>query len=154
MNDLRHVVFAQQADEKEFGGLGISVFLQENVEHISILIHGPPQPVRTPSDLHVHLVQMPPRTPSGFAVAQLFSEQGSKLDVPLSERFVADLDAALMKGFLNIPLAEWQAVVQPQGVADDAEGKPVAIGLAVRHSSQPTGVKLPEPWRLKRAFMP
>ncbi len=46
---------------------------------------------------------------------------------------------------MNIPLAEWKAVVQPQGVADDAEGKAVALGLAVRHSSLPTGVKLPEP---------
>ena len=91
---------------------------------------------------------MPPRTPAGFAVAQLLGEERSELDVPLSERFVTNLHAALMKEFLNFPLAEWEAVIEPEGVADDAEGKTVAIGLAVCDSSQPTGVKLSEPQQL------
>ena len=66
---------------------------------------------------------------------QFFSEQGSEFDVPLPQGFVTDLDAALVEQFLNVPLAEWEAVVEPEGVPDDAQGKTVAVGLPVSHSS-------------------
>ena len=68
-------------------------------------------------------------------MAQLLSEEGGELDVPLPQRSVPDLDAALVEQFLNVPLAEWEAVVQPQSVADHAQGKTVAVGLPVSHSS-------------------
>lgn len=42
-----------------------------------------------------------------------------------------------MEQFLNVPLAEREAVVKPEGIADDAEGETVAVGLAVSHSAPP-----------------
>jgi len=48
---------------------------------------------------------------------------------------VADLDAALVEQFLYVALAEGEAVRQPPGGADHAEGKTVAGGLLVKHSS-------------------
>lgn len=50
-----------------------------------------------PTDLDADLVEMPPRTPAGFAVAQFFGEERRKLDIPLPQGFVADLDAALVE---------------------------------------------------------
>ena len=50
---------------------------------------------------------------------------------------VTNLDAALVEQFLHVPLAQGEAVVEPQRVANDAEGKTVAVGLAVSHSSPP-----------------
>lgn len=111
------------------------MFLKQNVQHGSFLIHRPPEPMLLTTDLDVDFVQKPPRTPAGFAVPQLFSEQGSKLDVPLSQRFVTDHDATLVQQFLHVTLAEGEAMVQPQSVPDHAEGKTVAIGLRITHSS-------------------
>ncbi|BDP44330.1 hypothetical protein DAETH_42990 (plasmid) [Deinococcus aetherius] len=88
-----------------------------------------------PSNRHADLVEMPPGTPSGLLVTQFLSEQGSKFDVPLAQGLVADLDAALEEQLLDIPLAKGEAVVQPQGVADDAQGETVAVGLPVGHRS-------------------
>ena len=68
-------------------------------------------------------------------MAQLLTEEGGELDVPLPQRFVTHHDAALVKQFLNITLADGEAVVQPQSVADHAEGKTVTVGLPVSHSS-------------------
>ncbi|WP_264778517.1 helix-hairpin-helix domain-containing protein [Deinococcus aetherius] len=50
---------------------------------------------------------------------------------------MADLNPALVKQFLHVPLAEGEAVREPQSVADDAQGKTVAVGLPVSHRSPP-----------------
>ncbi|GGN42918.1 hypothetical protein GCM10010842_29850 [Deinococcus daejeonensis] len=68
-------------------------------------------------------------------VPQLSSEQGSEFDVPPPQGFVTDLDAALVEQFLKIPLAEWEAVVEPEGIPDDAQRKTVAMGLPISHNS-------------------
>jgi len=49
-------------------------------------------------------------------VAHFFGEEGCKFDVLLAQRFVAHLDAA----FLEITLAEGEAVMEREGVLDDA----------------------------------
>ena len=135
VNGLRYVVFPEQADEKGPGRSGVAMFLKQDVQHSSIVIHRPPKPMLLSTDLDVDLVQIPSGTPTGFPMAKLPSEEGGELDVPLPQRFVPDLDAALVEQFLNVPLAEWEAVVQPQSVADHAQGKTVAVGLPVSYSS-------------------
>ena len=72
-----------------------------------------------PIDARTHLIQMPPGTPSGFPVAQSFCEQGRELDTPFSESFMANLNAALVQQFLDIPVTQGKVVVQPDGVLDD-----------------------------------
>ena len=74
VNGLWNAIFTEQADEKGSGCLGISMFLKEDVEDGPVLVYRPPQPVGDPADLHVHLVQEPPGTPSGFPVTQFLGE--------------------------------------------------------------------------------
>ncbi|BBN97086.1 hypothetical protein DEGR_38190 (plasmid) [Deinococcus grandis] len=135
MDHLRHVVFPQEADKKGLGRLGVSVFLKQNVQHVPVFVDRSPQPMLDPADLDADLIQMPSRTPPGFSMAQFLGQEWGELDVPLPQRFVTDLDAALVEQLLNVPLAEGEAVVQPQSVADHAQGKTVAVGLPVSHSS-------------------
>jgi hypothetical protein len=49
----------QQAPEEALGGFGISAFLNENVEHNAVLIHGVPKIMRHALDTNEHLVQVP-----------------------------------------------------------------------------------------------
>ena len=71
--------------------------LKKNVEHEAVLVHSPPKPVSNAIHGCTHLVEMPPRTPTGFAVAQFLCEAGSEFYAPFAEGFVADLDAALVE---------------------------------------------------------
>lgn len=111
------------------------MLLKENVEDASILAYRPPQPVGDPSGPHVHFIQMSPRTPSGFSVAHFLSQQGSKFDAPLPQGLVADCDPAPLKEFLHIILAERKRMVEPQGGADDTQGKSMTVQLLAAHSS-------------------
>ena len=88
-----------------------------------------------PADLDADLVQMPSRTPAGFSMAQFLGQEWGELDVPLTEGLVTDLNTTLVKQFLNVPLAEGEAVVEPQGIPNDTQRESMSIGLPVSHSS-------------------
>ena len=45
VDDLWDVVLAQQADEKGLGRFSITVFLEEDVQHVPTFVNCPPQPV-------------------------------------------------------------------------------------------------------------
>jgi len=47
---------------------------------------------------------MPPGTPTGFLVAQVFCEEGSELDALLAEGFMTHLNTALVEQFLHLPI--------------------------------------------------
>ena len=64
---------------------------------------------------------------------QFFGEERCELDVPLAQRLVADLDATLLKEFLDITLAQREGMITPESLLDDAQGKPMAVRLAVSH---------------------
>lgn len=55
MNGLWDVIRAQQVDEKGLGPLGVAVFLEEDVQHVSTFIDHPTQPVPCPTDLDAAL---------------------------------------------------------------------------------------------------
>jgi hypothetical protein len=98
-----------------------------------------------------NLVQMLPGTPPGFPVAQFFSEEGFEFDTPFAQRLMADHNAALVEQFLNIPVPEWDAVIQPNGVLDDGHREAVAVWLDVRHGwpAYPEPVKATQPPHLR-----
>jgi len=121
----------------------------QNVEHEAVLVNRSPKPVSNAINARTHLVDMPPGTPTGFPVAQVFREEGSELNAPLAEGFVTHRNATLVKQFLHIPVTQGKAVVQPNGMLDDRHGKSVAVELDVGHggSAYPDPVKATQPLR-------
>ncbi|BDP43787.1 hypothetical protein DAETH_37560 (plasmid) [Deinococcus aetherius] len=126
MDNLGNLVFTEQASEERAGGLGIPVLLKEDVQHSSTFIDGSPQPVFDPADVHVHFVEMPARTPSGFSLAQSLGKEVAELDAPRQDRFTGDANSSFQQQFFDIPIAEREAVVQPHGIADHGERKTIA----------------------------
>lgn len=60
-------------------------------------------------------------------MAQFLCNEGSKFDTPLARRLVADLNTALVKQFLDIPRAQWETMVKPNYVSDDAHRESVTV---------------------------
>ncbi len=48
---------------------------------------------------------------------------------------MADLNAALLEKFLDVTLAQREAMIKPKCVLDDAQRKPIAVGFAVSHGN-------------------
>jgi len=79
------------------------------------------------------LVQEPQGTPTRFSVAQFFWEHGSKLNAPCAHRLMSDLNAALVKPFLDVSGTQGEAVVHPDCMLDDGHRESVAVGPEVGH---------------------
>jgi HAMP domain-containing protein/signal transduction histidine kinase/CheY-like chemotaxis protein len=154
MDDLWDIVFCQQPGQEGLRRFGVAVALKQDVEHETVLVHSPPQPVSDAVHARTHLVEMPPGTPSGFPVAQIFSEEGAELDTPFADRLVADHDAALVQQFLDIPVAEREAVVEPNGLLDDGYRETVAVWLGVGHEqlAYPYSIKATQPSKQIQVF--
>ena len=80
MDDLWDIVFSQQTGQEGLRRFGVPMPLKEDVEHETVLVYCSPQPMSDAIHARTHLVEMPPGTPSGFPVAQVFSDEGSELD--------------------------------------------------------------------------
>ena len=133
MDHVWHVVTHQQPFEGGVCRLGILPILQEKIQDRARVVDGPPQPEFLALDLDADFIQKPPGTPSGLPVPEFFGEERGELDVPLAQRLVADLNAALLEEFLDVTLTQRETVIEPESVLDDAERETVAVRLAVSH---------------------
>lgn len=94
---------------------------------------GQEQPVTDTANGRTDFVLVTPGTSVGFLVTKVVGKQGREVDVLPAKRVVTELNTMLLKQVLNIPVTEWETVVQPKGVLDDADWKSVAVGPAISH---------------------
>jgi hypothetical protein len=91
----------------------VAPLLDQDVEYDTVLVDGPPQPVAFAIDLQEHLFEMPFVACGCPAAAQSGRVGWAKLGAPLTDRLVADNDAALSEEILNITKAEVEAEIEP-----------------------------------------
>src|SRR6266700_454974 len=112
--------------QETLGGYLIAPFLDQDVQDDAVLVNGSPQPAAFAADLQGHFVQMPLVTGSRSSSTQPCSESRTELGAPLTDRLMADNDAALGEQILNVAEAEVETKVQPHGVRDDLGRETVA----------------------------
>jgi len=115
MDDLWDIVFTQQPVQEGLRRFGVPMPLEENVEHETVLVHGPSKPMANTVHARTHLVEMSSGTPTGFPMAQFFDEERSELYAPFAEGLVE----------------EWRphAVERGQPRCSDQDGRPFTTML-------------------------
>src|SRR5215472_14417074 len=125
--------------------------VDQNIEHNPGLVHSAPQPVPHTGDLEHDLVQMPfiagAREPAPDPVSELLA----KFARPLPHRFVTNDDAAGGQQFLNHTQPEREPEIQPDGVADDLAGEPIAGVAGASRCHHPTRLLTPARFRKRGA---
>jgi hypothetical protein len=56
MDDLWDIIFSQQPGQEGLHGFGVSLPLKKNVEHETLLVYGPPQPISDAVHARTHLI--------------------------------------------------------------------------------------------------
>jgi hypothetical protein len=108
------------------GGVAIPAGLEQDVDDLAVLVDGPPEVLTLAADCHEELVQMPrvanwPRpTPEPPCVGRTESL------APVPDGLVRHCDGALGEEVFDVAEAEGEAVVEPDGVADNRWREPVA----------------------------
>jgi pimeloyl-ACP methyl ester carboxylesterase len=114
----------------------------KDIQHNAILIDSTPEIMLYALDPDEHLVKMPFISGPWPTTSQTISEIRTEFPAPAPYRLVGDVDAALRQDQLNIPQAEAEHMVQPDGMADDSGGEPMTI-VWVRWRLHPAQSHLP-----------
>jgi hypothetical protein len=100
--------------------------LNQHVQHDAVLVDGAPEIMLLTGDLEHHLIEMPFVARPGQPSADDGGELLAKLESPLPDRLMADLDAAEGQHLLDHPKAQRESKVQPHRVADQLRREAVA----------------------------
>jgi hypothetical protein len=168
MDDLWDIVFSQQPGQEGLRRFGVPMPLKENVEHEAVLVNRSPKPVS--NAIHAHTPRRyatgnPDGAPGGAGLprrgVRILCTSGqasctaSVLPKTLAQSFMTDDDAVPIQQFLDVPVAakrphgrcsgqeaQWEAVVQPDGVLDDGHWESVAVWLGVGHGRSASLIRL------------
>jgi hypothetical protein len=92
----RPLFFQQHAEHLQHRVL-VPAFLQQNVEHLALVVDRTPQPHTFSTELHHHLVRMPAPGRRMTSAPQVGRENLAELSRPAADRRVANLDPALAR---------------------------------------------------------
>jgi hypothetical protein len=93
------------------GGTLIAARLNQDVDHVAILIHGPPEVMLLSIDSNKDFVQMPSVAEAALAALQISGIARTELLTPDSDRFIRDDDSAFGKKFLDISKAHAETTI-------------------------------------------
>jgi hypothetical protein len=100
--------------------------LDQNVNHVAVLIHGPPQISLLAVDSNEGFIQMPVVAQPSLSSLQSPSIDETELLTPLPNRFIGYDDAALGEKIFDIPETQAEAMISPHRIADDLGREPIA----------------------------
>ena len=109
----------QQPAKEAFGCTPIPPGLDEDVEHVAILVDRSPEILPPALNRDEELVQVPRIAEATFSPLEPASVFGAELPTPLADRLIGDGDSAFRQEVLDVPEAQAEAVVEPDGVAND-----------------------------------
>ena len=117
----------QQLPEEPHRSATIPPRLDQYIEDVAVLVHRAPELLLATVERDEELVEMPRVTLLTAPAPKRAGIARTERQTPLADRLVGDRDAALGEEVLNIPKAESESVIKPNGVADDLRRKPVAV---------------------------
>jgi len=118
----------QQFAEEPSGRTRIALSLNEYVDHVSILIDGPPEIVALALDVDEDFVQVPDVSQSTLELSCVL---GPELPAPLPDGLIGDDDSAFRQEFFDVAEAQTESVILSEGVIDDLRCEAVPV-VAVR----------------------
>ncbi len=121
----------QQFTEKLLRCLFISTALYQNIQDVAILIDSPPQVMPLTVNGEKHLIEVPLVTGSGPPMPECIRIGLTELSAPLPDGFIGHGNPPGEQEFFDIAVAETEAEVQPDAVADDLVWKTVILVAVV-----------------------
>ena len=99
---------------------------QQHVDDLTVLVDGPPQVPLPASDPDEDLVHEDGVAVAAVPAPQSMRVMGPEPFAPETDRLVGDEDASPGQQILDVPVAEVEAVIEPNGVPNDFSRKSVA----------------------------
>ncbi len=128
----------QELAEEALGRTSIATRLDEDVDHVAVLVHGTPELLPLPPDGHQELVQVPGVAQEPWSPPERPGILGTELPTPLPDALVGDGDPQFCEEIFDIPEAQTETMLEPDGVADDLGWESVSVVAGNLASHRPT----------------
>ena len=115
----------EELAEKLLRRVRIAPALHQDIEDVVVLIDGSPEVMALTINREKHLIQVPFVAWLRASVPQLVSVVLPKLQTPLADGLVGHADAALEQKLLHVAVAQREAIIEPDAMADDLAGEAV-----------------------------
>ena len=113
----------QESPEEAPCGTPVPTGLHEDIDHVAVLVHRPPEILTPTANRHEYFVQKPRVSELPLSSLQPPRVVGAELLAPLPDGLVRHGDAPFGEEVLYVPEAHAVSVVEPHGVADDLRQK-------------------------------
>ena len=123
----RDTLLLQKTGQQSPGSLGVATALNDFVEHIPVLIDGPPYPLLPASDGDNDFVQVPHIVAAGLLATKATRIIRAELLSPAADRFIGNGNAALKQQFFDKAQAQRKPKVEPHRVGDDLRWEAMAL---------------------------
>lgn len=131
-NGGRRRSLLQKSPHEFQGRFSISLRLNEDVEHLALVVDGAPEIVGPTANLKEDLVKMPSAGMLAPTPTDAPGVDTAELEDPSSDRFVGDVDTALRQKILDVAKTQLEPEVEPDRMCDDLGRKPVALVADMR----------------------
>ena len=108
-------------------GVPIPPRLNQDVEHIAVLVHSSPQVLLATVDRDEELVEVPCVAQAAAPQSKSSGVGPSERSTPVADGLIGDADAALGDEVFHISKAQAEPKVQPDGVSDDVRRESIAV---------------------------
>ena len=109
----------QGPTKEAFSGSTISAFGDQNIDHVSILIDGPPQIEALTLDGDEEFIDVPDVAESSLFPTQSSGVGRSEFLTPIADRFVGDENPSLCEQVFYVAKAQGESMIEPNSVTDD-----------------------------------
>lgn len=118
---------AHQSLKEPLGGALIPARLNQDVDHVTVWIHGPPEILLLAVDSDEDLIQVPAVAEAALAALQLSSIVRTELLTPMSNGFIGNDEAAFCEKIFHISKAQAETMINPAGMANDFDREAVTV---------------------------
>jgi len=127
-NDAKRLLSlaTQQPAEESFGSPLVPMGPNQDVDHVAVLIDGPPEILLLAIDSNEDFVQMPVVSQPTLAPLQFPNIVGTELLTPQPNRLIRHDDSPLGEQILHVSEAQAEAMVNPNRVTDDFRRETIA----------------------------
>src|SRR6266404_3268844 len=116
---VAEALFAEQFAHQLDGRRPVATTLDEDLEDLALVVDSTPQIHPLAGDPHHHLVEMPAVARPRATLAQPSCDRGTEFQHPAPDRLVGDVKPSFSQQFLDIAVAQGEAVIEPDRVLDD-----------------------------------
>jgi len=117
----------QQLPEEAPCCVGVSTLLNKHIDDIAVLVDGSPRVALLPLNPNEDLVNEKGVAVGAMCAPQATDVRWSEFVAPEANGFVGDDDSAPGQQIFDVPMAQIEPVVEPDGVLDDLGRKSVPL---------------------------